>query len=171
MRTRFYRGISIVAVAALALMQTGCESVNAGLLEGTKWASAYVPDFKGISMRGCNMTIEFKADGGLIMLLRTPYSAETYAGSWRTGPGHTVFFDDISPPINGKNSSLEEITIQGDILKMPDSGETLVFTRVDPFPAKPSAAKPKAPASPTTVVEKEKAPDAEKANPYDRKGM
>ncbi len=166
MRTRVFRGMSILAIAALAFVQTGCESVNTGLLEGTKWASAYVPDFKGISMRGCNMTMEFKADGGLIVVLRTPYSAESFTGRWRTGPGRTVYFEDISPPINGSSSSAEKITIQGDVLKMPDSGETLVFTRVDPLQAKPAALKLKS--SPATSAEKPPEPDA--PNPYDRKG-
>ena len=169
MRNRAIRSLAILAVAAFAIMQSGCESVNAGILGGTKWASAYVPDFKGISMRGCNMTMEFKADGGLIVQLRTPYTTETYGGKWRTGPGHAVFFDDISPPINGKNSSVEKITIQGDVLKMPDSGETLVFTRIDPMQAKPAAMKPKAAAIPTASAN-DKEPESEPANPYDRKG-
>jgi hypothetical protein len=136
-----------MVVAAVAIGSTGCfKSENEGKLEGTKWASAYVPEFKGV--KGATATIRFTEGGQFSMELRVPQGAVRMGGNWRLGPGNTVYLDNVVPALSGQTSFTEYITIGGDTMTMEDpDGAKIVFTRIDE--AMEKAAKTPATTSPT----------------------
>lgn len=123
----------MVLVAAAAVGSAGCfKSDNVGKLEGTKWTSAYVPDFKGISGRGLTMSIQFTDGGRFNMELRSPLVSLRCSGTWRLGAGDTVYLDDVAPAVGGHTSFTESITINGDVMTMTDpDGTKIVFTKID----------------------------------------
>lgn len=122
-----------MVVATLAISNTGCfKSENEGKLEGTKWSSAYIPDFKGISGRGATASIQFTDGGRFTMEFRLPQGSMRVSGTWRLGPGNAVYLDDITPPLGGHTSFTEYITVGGDAMTMEDpDGTRIVFTRID----------------------------------------
>lgn len=122
----------VVAVATVGT--AGCfKSDNVGKLEGTKWSSAYVPDFKGISGRGLTMSLQFTDGGRFTMELRSPQVSLRCGGTWRLGAGDTVYLDDVSPPLGGHTSFSESVVIAGDTMTMSDpDGTKIVFTKIDP---------------------------------------
>lgn len=121
----------MIAVAAVAIGTTGCvKSENEGKLEGTKWASAYVPEFKGV--KGATATIRFTEGGQFSMELRVPQGAVRMSGHWRLGPGSAVYLDNVAPALGGQTSFTEYITVGGDTMTMEDpDGAKIVFTRID----------------------------------------
>lgn len=145
-------GLVLVAVAAVG--SAGCfKSENVGKLEGTKWTSAYVPDFKGISGRGLTMTLQFTEGGRFSMEMRSPLVSLRCGGTWRLGAGETVYLDDVTPAVGGYTSFTESITISDDVMTMTDpDGTKIVFTRIDPETEKANKSTP-----PTT---RKKEPDA-----------
>lgn len=122
----------LVVVATVGT--AGCfKSDNVGKLEGTKWSSAYVPDFKGISGRGLTMTLQFTDGGRFTMEMRSPLVSLRCSGTWRLGAGDTVFLDDVSPALGGHTSFSESVVIAGDTMTMSDpDGTKIVFTKIDP---------------------------------------
>lgn len=132
MNNRF-RVIILWLVAGVAVIPTGCKSKNEGLLEDTKWSSAYVPDYKGMSMRGVTMTLMFHGDGRFEMGLSGPSLSATIRGKWRLGSGNSVMLHDLSMPLGGLTAHTESITVSGDTLTMADAdGTKMVFTKIDP---------------------------------------
>ncbi len=119
----------LLLVAAVAMSGAGCfKSENEGKLEGTKWASAYIPEFHGVKQ--ATATVHFTDGGRFTMELRVPQGAIRFAGTWRTGPGAVVYFENVSPALDGQTSFVESITIQGDVMVMEESNLKIVFTRV-----------------------------------------
>lgn len=138
-----------MVVAAVAISNTGCfKSENEGKLEGTKWSSAYIPDFKGISGRGATASIQFTDGGRFTMEFRLPQGSMRVSGTWRLGPGSAVYLDNIAPPLGGHTSFIEYISVGGDAMTMEDpDGTRIVFTRIDE--AMEKAAKTPTTTSPT----------------------
>lgn len=127
---RLVRACGLLAVAAVAISGTGCvKSANEGKLEGTKWASAYVPEFKGV--KNATATLSFTEGGRFTMELRVPQGAIRMSGTWRLGPGNAVYMEDVSPALNGQTSFVESITVSGDVMTMEESNLKIVFTRID----------------------------------------
>jgi len=120
-----------MAVAAVAIGTTGCvKSENEGKLEGTKWASAYVPEFKGV--KGATATVRFTEGGQFSMELRVPQGAIRCSGTWRVGGGTAVYLENVAPALGGQTSFTEYITVGGDAMTMEDpDGTKMVFTRID----------------------------------------
>jgi hypothetical protein len=119
-----------VVVAAVAVGSTGClKSENEGKLEGTKWASAYIPEFKGV--KGATATLSFSEGGRFTMELRVPQGAIRMSGTWRLGPGSAVYMENVSPALDGQTSFVEYITVSGDVMTMEESNLKIVFTRID----------------------------------------
>jgi hypothetical protein len=131
---RLLRACGLVLVAVAAVGSAGCfKSENVGKLEGTKWSSAYVPDFKGISGRGLTMSIQFTDGGRFNMEMRSPLISLRCSGTWRLGSGETVYLDDVAPAVGGYTSFTESITITGDTMTMTDpDGTKIIFTKIDP---------------------------------------
>lgn len=131
---RHLRAGGLVLVAVAAVGTAGCfKSENVGKLEGTKWSSAYVPDFKGISGRGLTMTLQFTEGGRFSMEMRSPIVSLRCGGTYRLGAGETVYLDDVSPAVSGHTSFTETVTISGDTMIMTDpDGTKIVFTKIDP---------------------------------------
>jgi hypothetical protein len=126
------RRVSAVAVAFVVVGLSGCESNNVGKLEDTKWGSAYVPDFKGISGRGVTMTLTFHADGRFGMGISGPAANMLVNGKWKLGSWDYVTLYDLSPSLGGQSSHMEKVTIAGDTMTMADSdGTKIVFTKID----------------------------------------
>lgn len=127
--------------AAVAISGAGClKSENEGKLEGTKWASAYIPEFHGVKQ--ATATVQFTDGGRFGMELRVPQGSIRFSGTWRTGPGTIVYFENVSPALDGESSFVEQITIQGDTMVMEERDLKIVFTRITPDMEK--AAKEKA---------------------------
>ena len=121
-------GLAVVAVMAVGL--TGCfESDNVGKLEGTKWASAYVPEYKGVT--GATATLRFTEDRRFHMEFRVANGSIRMSGRWRLGAGNVVYLDDVISPI-GEESFMQYVDITGDVMTFEDpDGTRIVFTRVD----------------------------------------
>lgn len=135
-------------VAVVAIAGSGCvKSDNEGKLEGTKWASAYIPEFHGVKQ--ATATVHFTDGGRFSMELRVPQGSIRFGGNWRTGPGSTVYFEDVSPALDGMTSFVEYITIQGDTMVMEESNLKIVFTRITPDMEKASKEKAGKPAETT----------------------
>ena len=130
---RLVRTFGVVVVAAVAIGNTGClKSENEGKLEGTKWSSAYVPDFKGISGRGTTASIHFTEGGRFSMEFRVPQGSVRVGGTWRLGPGSVVYLEDVTPALNGQSSFAEYISVAGDVMTFEDpDGTKIIFTRID----------------------------------------
>lgn len=129
---RLSRAGALLAAAAVLIGASGCESNNVGKLEDTKWGSAYVPDYKGISARGVTMTLTFHADGRFLMGVKGPAANMNIVGQWKLGSWDNVSLYNLSPPLAGASSHTEKITISGDTLTMADSdGTKVVFTKID----------------------------------------
>lgn len=145
---KLLRAASLLAVAAVAVGQAGCESNNVGLLEDTKWSSAYVPDFKGISGRGVTMTLTFHADGKFGMGVSGPAASMNISGKWKLGWGSYVTLSDLSMPLGGVTAHTESVVVAGDTLTMSDSdGTKIVFTKIDKEMEQQAAKKPVKPGS------------------------
>lgn len=142
---RILRTCGLVLAAGLAVGTTGClKSANEGKLEGTKWSSAYVPDFKGMSGRGMTATLQFADGSRFSMEMRSPLVSLRCSGTYRLGAGETVYLDDVSPALGGQTAFTETITVAGDTLVFEDpDGTKIVFTKLDP--ATDKASKPAAP--------------------------
>jgi hypothetical protein len=148
--SKLLRAVAALVVAAVAVGQAGCESNNVGLLEDTKWSSAYVPDYKGISLRGMTISLAFHADGRFNMGLNAPLGSISIHGRWKLGSGDTVTLYDLSQALGGHTAHNEKVTIAGDTLTMADAdGTKVVFTKIDKEmekaaqkPVKPSYAPP-----------------------------
>jgi hypothetical protein len=130
---RLVRACGVVVAAVAAVSCTGCmKSENEGKLEGTKWSSAYIPDFKGISGRGATASIQFTDGGRFAMEFRVPQGALRFSGTWRLGPGSIVYLDDVAPTMDGMSSFMEYITVTDDVMIMEDpDGTKIFFTRID----------------------------------------
>lgn len=121
-----------VAVALLAVGMSGCESNNVGLLEDTKWGSAYVPDFKGITGRGVTMSLTFHADERFVMGVSGPAVHQMINGKWKLGWADNVTLYDLTPELGGRSTHTEKVVVSGDTLTMSDSdGTKIVFTKID----------------------------------------
>lgn len=170
-----FRPIAALAVAVACVGMCGCKSNNEGLLEDTRWSSAYVPDFKGMSGRGVTMTLAFHADGRFVMSVKGPAAGGTFNGKWKLGSFDYVQLYDLSPPLGGSSSHMEKVTVSGDTMTMADSdGTKLVFTKIDKemekanhapvkpvhTPPSPNAPKPGQPAPPPW-----KSPEERRAEP------
>lgn len=119
-----------MAVAAVAVGSAGCfKSENEGKLEGTKWASAYIPEFHGV--KNATATVHFTEGGRFNMELRVPQGAVRMSGTWRLGPGNAVYMENVSPALDGQTSFVEYITVSGDVMTMEESNLKIVFTRID----------------------------------------
>lgn len=119
-----------MVVAAVAVGSTGCfKSENEGKLEGTKWASAYIPEFHGV--KNATATVSFTEGGRFNMELRVPQGAIRMSGTWRLGPGNAVYMENVSPALDGQTSFVEYITVSGDVMTMEESNLKIVFTRID----------------------------------------
>jgi hypothetical protein len=153
---RLVRACGVVLAAVAAVSCTGCmKSENEGKLENTKWSSAYIPDFKGISGRGATASLHFTDGGRFAMEFRVPQGSLRFGGSWRLGPGSIVYLDDITPSLDGMSSCMEYMTVSGDVLIMEDpDGTKIFFTRIDE--AMEKAAKT---AAPPTGPKKNTLPD------------
>jgi hypothetical protein len=126
---RLVRACGLVLVAAAAVGLAGCvQSENEGKLEGTKWASAYVPEYHGV--KGATATLQFTDDGRFTMDLRVPHGAVRMSGRWRTGPWSTVYLEDVTPSLNGQTTFVESIAISGDVMTLQESSTKIVFTRI-----------------------------------------
>lgn len=133
-------------VAAVAISGSGCvKSENEGKLEGTKWASAYIPEFHGVKQ--ATATVHFTDGGRFNMELRVPQGAIRFSGTWRTGPGSAVYFENVSPALDGMTSFTEYITIQGDVMVMEEANLKIVFTRITEEMEKAAKEKSSKPAS------------------------
>lgn len=132
--SRLIRGCGVAVVAVVAAVSCGClESDNIGKLENTRWSSAYVPDFKGVSGRGMTMTLQFSDGGRFAMSMSVPQGLTLRCGgTWRLGPGDVVYLEDVSPAVSGHSWFRERMTVAGDTLVMEDpDGTKIVFTRLD----------------------------------------
>lgn len=128
----FLRAAAVAAVAAVSVGLTGCKSVNEGKLEDTKWSSAYIPDFHGISGRGLAMDMRFSAAGKFQIKLYGDGRSFTFTGDVRYGSGHTVYLDNVTPALDGISKLTEHITVSEDTMVMVDpDGTKFVFTRID----------------------------------------
>ena len=117
-------------MAAVAVGGTGClKSENEGKLEGTKWASAYIPEFKGV--KNATATVSFTEGGRFTMELRVPQGAIRMSGNWRLGPGSMVYLENVAPAMQGQSSFAESITVNGDVMTMEEANLKIVFTRID----------------------------------------
>ena len=127
---RLVRACGVLVVAVAAVGSAGClKSENEGKLEGTKWASAYIPEFHGV--RQASATLNFTTDGRFTMELRVPQGSVRMSGNWRLGPGSAVYLENVSPTMDGQSSFVEYITVSGDVMTMEESNIRIVFTRVD----------------------------------------
>lgn len=125
------RAVAVLAVAVASVAQCGCKSVNEGKLEGTKWSSAYIPDFHGISGRGLAMDMRFSEAGKFQIKLYGMGRSFNFTGDVRYGTGHTVYLDNVTPPLGGYSTLTESITITDDTMVMTDpDGTKFVFTRI-----------------------------------------
>jgi hypothetical protein len=126
---RLVRACGLVLVSAAAVGSLGCfQSDNEGQLEGTKWASAYVPEFHGV--KGATATLQFTEDGRFTMELRVPQRAVRMSGRWRTGPGSVVYLEEVTPAFGGQTTFVESVVISGDVLTLRETSTKIVFTRV-----------------------------------------
>ena len=137
-----------MVVAAVAVGSTGCfKSENEGKLEGTKWASAYVPDFKGV--KGATATLHFTDGGRFSMEFRVPQGAVRASGNWRVGPGSVVYLENVAPALGGHTTFTESIVVAGDVMTFEDpDGTKIIFTRIDEEMEKAAKAA-KTPATPS----------------------
>lgn len=127
-----FRPIAAAVVAVACVGMCGCKSNNEGLLEDTRWSSAYVPDFKGMSGRGVTMTLAFHSDGRFNMGVVGPAGKFNFNGKWKLGSFDYVQLYDLSPPLGGMSAHMEKVTVSADTMTMADSdGTKLVFTRID----------------------------------------
>lgn len=169
------RATAALAVAVACVGSSGCKSNNEGLLEDTKWSSAYVPDFKGMSGRGVTMTLDFRGDGRFIMGVVGPAGRFTFTGKWKLGSFDYVQLYDLTPPLGGSSTHMEKVTVSGDTMTMSDSdGTKLVFTKIDKEMEKASHTPMKpaqTPASPNAEKDKPapppvwKSPEERRAEP------
>jgi hypothetical protein len=117
--------VVVVVAAAVSLAATGCESKNKGKLEGTKWKGS-IP-----SAPGASMTMEFYADGRLVMGVHAANVNKIISGKWSLSFGDYVDMTDLSEPLSGRTSHKEKIVVTGNTLVMTDSdGQSVTFTRV-----------------------------------------
>ncbi len=127
---RLVRACGLLVAAAVAISGTGCgKSENEGKLEGTKWASAYIPEFKGV--KNATATVSFTEGGRFTMELRVPQGAIRMSGTWRLGPGSMVYLENVAPAMQGQSSFAESITVNGDVMTMEEANLKIVFTRID----------------------------------------
>jgi hypothetical protein len=125
------RAVAVLAVAVVSVGQCGCKSVNEGKLEDTKWSSAYIPDFHGISGRGLAMDMRFSAAGKFQIKLYGMGRSFTFTGDYRLGTGHTVYLENVVPPLDGHSTYTEHITVTDDTMVMMDpDGTKFVFSRI-----------------------------------------
>lgn len=85
--------------------------------------------FKGV--KGATATLHFTDGGRFTMELRVPQGAIRMNGTWRLGPGSAVYFENVSPALDGQSSFVESITVSGDVMTMEESNLKIVFTRID----------------------------------------
>jgi hypothetical protein len=119
-----------ILLTVLLLGLTGCSS-NRGKLVG-KWEATSATSKE---MRdGLTFTMEFAEDGAFTFLLTDREKTMTYKGRYSLGMGDTISLKDIEPPLNGRTTSTELISISEDRLTLKstsrDKTMTLVFKRL-----------------------------------------
>lgn len=122
---RIVRLTGITALAVLCVAAMGCSSNNKGKIEGTKWSCIDQP-IQGGRLTAGLMTLEFKADGGFIMVA----GPTTITGKYSLGTGDTVTLD-LDQPLEGQKKHAEKVKISGNQLEMIDSdGKSIKFSKV-----------------------------------------
>lgn len=109
-----------LACAALA----GCSSHNKGKVEGTKWAS-YDQVLGSKRLTDGEMTLDFKADGGLVLTI----GLDTYAGTYSLGSGDKVTFN-LDKPLDGNKKHIKTVQVVGNDLHLTDGKGTTRFKKV-----------------------------------------
>jgi hypothetical protein len=120
------RTLLVVVCATLA----GCSSNNKGKIEGTKW-SCYDQILGGKRLTDGEMTLEFKTDGGLVMVV----GLDTHTGTFSLGSGDKVTFQ-FDKPLDGNKKHIETIQLVGNDLHMTDRSGTIRFKKVAGPPPK-----------------------------------
>src|SRR4051794_32230193 len=93
---------------AVCVSVVGCSSDNKGRIEGTSWSSAdQLANGKPIAAG--SRTLEFKADGGLVMC----DNGVTYTGTYALGRGDRVTFH-FDKAYEGGKKHARTIRINGD---------------------------------------------------------
>jgi hypothetical protein len=121
--------LSVVAVA-LALAAGGQaqqkdgestrkKSDNKGKIEGTRWVSRAATLKSGQEVPAGALEIEFKADGGLFIMI----GPSTAGGTFTLGEGDKVTLN-LDKKIGGYDTLSERVTIEGDVMTMIDPDGT-----------------------------------------------
>jgi hypothetical protein len=132
---RIARHVLVGTFALCLLVLAGCQSNNKGKIVGKWETTAPIP---GAELSpGAKLAMEFTSDNRITLdafIVGNAPVSHTSA-TYRLGFGDTVYVDNYNPPLDSKTtSSVEQITINGDELKMKDeNGKWLVFGRVKAF--------------------------------------
>jgi hypothetical protein len=104
-------------------------SNNKGKIEGTKWSSVETT-VKETKLAAGTLKLEFGKDGKLAYRIAGPKGEVTFTGKYSLGEGDKVTFH-LDKELAGKKEHIEDVSIQGDRLKMTDSdGTSVTFERV-----------------------------------------
>jgi hypothetical protein len=122
------RALALIAVCAPL---AGCSSNNKGKVEGTTWTSRD-QIVNGKHVAGGSREIEFKADGGLVMV----QDGGRYTGTYSLGRGDRVTLQ-FDQPYEGGKKHARTVQVDGDELRVTDQfGATIKFKKVS-GPPKP----------------------------------
>ena len=78
------------------------------------------------------MTLTFQGDGRFLMTVKGPGANMNIAGQWKLGSWDNVTLYDLTPPLDGRTTHTEKVTVIGDTLTMADGdGTKVVFTKID----------------------------------------